>query len=85
MAREGHEIGNRKKRGKMKKIILQARRNFGKKIYHPICDISKLIALLRNSRTTKNPSFREKDLEMLKAIGAELGFEIEFVPWIVEV
>jgi hypothetical protein len=59
------------------KLVMQTRYHYGNKLNYPMCGKGKLLALLRDSRKTRNPTFRDVDLEILR----EVGFEIEMIPW----
>lgn len=59
------------------KIKLQPRVFYGKSLYTPMCDTSRLLLKMQRSRSGAKPMFTKKEIGVLK----DLGYEIELIPY----
>lgn len=60
------------------KMILQPRRQYGKVLYWPMCEISRTIASLHRDKRSKTHVLMKREVDALKGI----GFEVELVPFL---
>lgn len=61
-------------------LKLQPRSAYGRMLYYPFCDRSRLLIKIRREKRTMNPAFYYSEIQIL----GELGFSIQYVPYVAE-